>query len=45
LKQVCLGTPRSVTGDHHDGDLERIPDIYRTTFEPLETLSHVPTRR
>jgi alkanesulfonate monooxygenase SsuD/methylene tetrahydromethanopterin reductase-like flavin-dependent oxidoreductase (luciferase family) len=24
-----------------DGELERIPDIYRTTFEPLETLSHV----
>ncbi|WP_327107093.1 TIGR03619 family F420-dependent LLM class oxidoreductase [Nonomuraea glycinis] len=24
-----------------DGTLERLPDIYRTTFEPLQTLSHV----
>ncbi|MFD2422227.1 TIGR03619 family F420-dependent LLM class oxidoreductase [Amycolatopsis pigmentata] len=24
-----------------DGNLERIPDIYQTTFEPLETLSYV----
>ncbi|GGP44933.1 TIGR03619 family F420-dependent LLM class oxidoreductase [Saccharothrix coeruleofusca] len=24
-----------------DGELERIPDIYRVTFEPLQTLSHV----
>jgi probable F420-dependent oxidoreductase len=24
-----------------DGTLERLPEIYRTTFEPLQTLSHV----
>lgn len=24
-----------------DGELERIPDVYRVTFEPLQTLSHV----
>ncbi|GAA4213099.1 hypothetical protein GCM10023074_63880 [Microbispora amethystogenes] len=24
-----------------DGELERIPDVYRVTFEPLQTLSHL----